>query len=191
MKKILAVAAITLSVAGGAWAFDPVQMVEQTKNGEFIVRNIQKVAGDRFVKSCVQNSPEWRKADSIERHKLLNLGRDIVSRLDKKVYELVSVMRAVMFTSSYFYALVPRGTVKIGDQVIAKLTTHKKIHENIPVCPSLKSTQPLAIARVVKHHSGPLLYSRGKFIETIGDDGQPEKNFVAQKGQSKSPSFLD
>lgn len=90
----------------------------------------------------------WRNANEAERKQLLEQARKIRFNFLQK-YDMIGVMRSGLITKSYFYTFAPKGTVKVGDQIIAKIIpgNENPFHD----CPS-RQTQYYAagIERVIK-----------------------------------------
>lgn len=90
----------------------------------------------------------WRKASEAERKQLLEKARKVGSSFLQK-YDQIGVMRSGLITKSYFYTFAPKGTIKVGDQIIAKIIpgSENPFHD----CPSRQSQYYAGgIERVIK-----------------------------------------
>jgi hypothetical protein len=169
--------------------------VEETKTAEFIVRAVNAKGRDKHWElvgiGCVKDSRQWKSANAAEREKLLAQGKAFSNKY-KNTHDFIAAGRVGVFTSNMFRTIVPRGTVKLGDQVVAKMIPRDQ-HPFRDCLSAPQSSAFIGIDRIVKHHEGNLLYAQGKFSQNISKDGKPVSGSkpVSNSSSGFKSSFLD
>lgn len=131
-------------------------MTEETREEKFIVKLASGFEiNEEMLLTCAKTKLNgkgeneiWRNASEMERTQLMEQAKKIRSNFLQK-YDMIGVMRSGFLTKSYFYTFAPKGTVKVGDQIIAKIIpgSENPFHD----CPSRQSQYYAAgIERVIK-----------------------------------------
>lgn len=164
---------------------------KDSQSGGFIVRSVWPLDGEGFdvsAKNCMENGPGWRKADAKGRERLMEIGRDKMRQL-AKTHDTVVAMRTGLLVNKTAYLMVPKGAVKIGDEVTFRVGSMRQEWNGVE-CPNPGNANgKLAVDKIIKHHSGNLLFANGKFIDKIPSNGEAAK--VEPKPKPKSRSVLD
>ena len=159
-----------VAIATGCVSYTPREGAEMSSSGvHFIVRNIFALDDpktlDMYAKDCMENSPEWEAADAVGRERLMEVGREKMRRL-AQTHEQVSLMDVGVFWSHMAYPYLPKGSVRVGDEVEFRVEPMAEAWNGI-TCPNRASAEgTFVVDRIVKHYSGTLLYSNGKFMGT-------------------------
>lgn len=156
------IAAVTLAASGQVYASDyektTLKLVEESKTERFIVKGVNGgLSGNELIealaKSCASdnhyhNNTRWSNADKAGREKLMEEAR-VITRKTLEKYDNIGAKRIGVFFESYFWVFAPKGTVKRGDQIIAKVITTKG--HPFADCPSSESFSiAIGVDRVIK-----------------------------------------
>ena len=130
-------------------------ITKETKEEKFIVKYVGSDFDEKTNLQCAKpnfgdkgENEQWRNADEAGRKRLMEQAKKIQDDFKKK-YDGIGVMRSGLITKSYFYTFAPKGTVKVGDQIIAKIIpgSENPLHD----CPSRQAQYYAAgIERVIK-----------------------------------------
>lgn len=197
LMTIATLAAIKPVQAGHSWDESHIRKSPETsKKEKFLVRAVnakgREAQWELMATDCAKLSPNWNAASATEREKMLAQGSAFANKY-KNTHDIIAGGYIGAFSVHWFHTYVPRGTLKLGDQVIVKtIPLSQSIAKE---CPGrvARSSVIVAIDKIVGHQEGSLLYAQGKFSQNIGKDGKPTSNSKPSGNNSSGfkSSFLD
>lgn len=175
MNKLIKVVLLLVvsSLFGGCATYNYSDTEKNSQSGDvgYIARGIHPIGTPENIEAqamaCVEGLPEWEDAGAAERKRILEYGRERMRQLGR-THEVVQFADVGVFLSHHTSGYFPIGTIRHGDEVAFRAAPIEKAW-GVRCGNHDENGNVLVLDRIVKHHTGTLLYKDGGFIGTVDE----------------------